>query len=230
MARETWKATQRRMKEADAGLFPWREIFQGEILDAGCGGDILDFPNVTPFDTPHGDLNQLSKYFKPEQFFTIASSHSLEHMKNPTAALRDWLTLVKPGGYIVATTPDWGSYERFTYPSKHNPDHRSSWSMIYKGSTFPIHCHIPTFLAQFNDVAEIRLMRYVEENYNWKLPPTTDQTWIPEQLCEIWNEFVVQKKLPAEPPVDNWEQETHEAQLRQDKLMRSQSSGSLQYT
>lgn len=194
MAKETTKAQIRRMRENNAGLFHWDSVFKGKILDAGSGDDPINLPNVTPFDTPQGDLNHLSRYFKPETFDLINSSHSLEHVFNPTAVFRDWLTLVKPGGHILALTPDIGSYERFTYPSLRNPDHKSSWSMIYKGSTFPIHCHIPTFLEQFKDVCDVRLMRYVEENYNWKIPhEVKDQTWIMEDGCEIWCEFLVRK-------------------------------------
>lgn len=195
MSRETWKATQRRLAEDDRGEFPWRKVFHGRGIDAGCGPDKLPFSNCIGFDVDDGDANKLSSYFPPESFDYVHGSHVLEHMHNPTAALRDWLKLVKPGGWIVQTVPDWGTYEWFTFPSKNNPDHKSSWSLIYRGSTFPIHCHIPTFLAQFKDVADIKLMRYVEENFDWKLPRSIDQTWIPETRCEIWNEFVLQKKV-----------------------------------
>lgn len=163
------------------------------MIDVGAGPDPLPFADCIGFDTPDGDANHLSKYFPPESFDLVHGSHVLEHMVNPGDALRDWMTLVKPGGYVVQTVPDIGAYERFTFPSKWNPDHKSGWSMIYRGSVFPIHIHIPTFLKEFSDVAETLLARYVEENFDWKLPTSVDQTWKEEDGVEIWCEFVLRK-------------------------------------
>lgn len=198
MAQESTKAQRRRFAEDDRGIFPWRTVFSGRVLDVGCGDNPLPgVKDLTTFDSANadviGDANHLSQYFDSESFQTINGSHVLEHMTNPRLALRDWLLLLKPGGYVVQTVPDWCAYERMQWPSRHNPDHRSSWSMIYKGSIAPIHIHIPSFLNEFSDVADILLMRYVEENYNWKLPPEIDQTWIEEDGVEIWCEFVIQK-------------------------------------
>lgn len=189
---ESSKAMRRRAREAASGFFPWRDVFKGKMLDAGCGPDKLPFADCIGFDTPDGDANHLSKYFPPESFDLVHGSHVLEHMINPQAALRDWLTLVKPGGYVVQTVPDVGAYENFTFPSRYNPDHRASFSMIYRGSAFPIHYHIPTLLESFNDIAETLLARYVEVNYDWKRREV-DQTWIEEDGVEIWNEFVLRK-------------------------------------
>lgn len=194
MSKETSKAMLRRMREADALILPWREIFTGRMLDVGCGDDKLPYDSCVGFDQPDGDANHLSRYFPAESFNVLHGSHVLEHMHDPTAALRDWLTIVKPGGYVVQTVPDWCAYERMQWPSRYNPDHKSSWSLIYKGSIAPIHCHLPAFLAQFKDVSDILLMRYVEENYDWKASPDIDQTWEPSQGVEIWNEFVLQKR------------------------------------
>lgn len=192
MSKETSKALIRRYREADCGGYPWHGWMMGKGLDVGCGDDcILGF---TPFDQKDGDANKLSTYFPANHFDVLHGSHVLEHMHDPEAALRDWLRIVKPGGFIVQTVPDVGAYERFTYPSKFNPDHKSSWSMIYRGSGFPIHVHLPTWLEKFSDVAEVLLCRYVEENYDWKKPLSVDQTWDATAGVEIWNEFVLRKK------------------------------------
>lgn len=193
MSFETRKAMRRRLNES---AHPWREWFSGSGLDVGCGPDdalIREFGFVG-FDEKDGDANRLSSYFQKESFDVIHGSHVLEHMRDPVAALRDWLSLLKPGGHVIQTVPDWCAYERMTWPSRFNPDHKSSWSMIYKGSIAPIHCHIPTFLAKFDDIAEVLLARYVEENYDWNKPLAIDQTWNPEDGVEIWNEFILRKK------------------------------------
>jgi len=201
MSFETTKAMKRRFAEHDAGGFHWRDVFRGQMLDVGCGPDKLKFDTCIGFDEENGDANHLSDYFPANSLHVLHGSHVLEHMADPRAALRDWLTLVKPGGYVVQTVPDIGAYERFEYPSKYNPDHRSSWSMIYLGSCFPIHCHIPTFLADFSSVAEVLLARYVEVGYDWKLGRHIDQTMPVEAGVEIWNEFVLRKnvELPIYP-------------------------------
>lgn len=194
MSFETRKAMARRFAEDDAGVYPWRRWFEGGGIDVGCGPDKVPLTTFRGFDQKDGDANQLSSYFGREMFDVIHGSHVLEHMRDPVASVWDWMKLLKRGGRMIMTVPDVGSYERFTFPSKYNPDHKSSWSMLYPDSPFPIHCHIPTFLAQYADLADIALMRYVEVNYNWKLPPNVDQTWEPAKACEIWNEFVLIKK------------------------------------
>lgn len=191
---ETSKAMRRRMKEDDDLIFPWREIFRGKMLDVGCGPDPLRYEGCIGFDSKDGDANKLSQYFEPESFDLLAGSHVLEHMADPRAAMRDWLKIVKPGGYVLQTVPDWVAYERMQWPSRFNGDHKSSWSMLYLGSIAPIHIHIPTFLKELEDIAEILLARYVERNFNWKLPADIDQTWREEDGVEIWNEFLIRKK------------------------------------
>lgn len=193
---ESTKALRRRWCEDARGEFPWRQIFTGRMLDVGCGPDKLPFPNVVGFDSENadvvGDANKLTEYFEPESFDVISASHVLEHVFNPAEAIRDWLTLIKPGGHLVALVPDVGAYERFTYPSTYNPDHKASFSMIYHGSSFPVHYHIPTLLATFDDVATVLLARYVERNYDWTA--SGDQTFNESGQVEIWNEFCLKKK------------------------------------
>lgn len=194
MAKETTKAQIRRMRENNAGLFHWDSVFKGKILDAGSGDDPINLPNVTPFDTPQGDLNHLSRYFKPETFDVIHSSNSLEHLYDPKAALADWLKVVKPGGHLVITVPSWELYEGMQWPSRYNPDHKSSWSLWQKGSPAPIHVFLPDFLDSFKNSCDVLLCRLVDTNYNYKVGTSSDQTWIFEHSIEAFLEFVLRKK------------------------------------
>ena len=188
---ETSKSMRRRWCEHAQGVFPWREIFVGNIIDVGAGDDPLRFDNVTAFDQAQGDANNLSNYFEPDSFDLIHASHVLEHLFNPLNCLRDWLTLLKIGGHIVVTVPDIGAYEDFKFPSRFNADHKCSFSMIYLGSVFPTHIHVPTMLGQLSDTAEVRLARYVEHNFDWHRRNSEDQTFREENGCEIWNEWVI---------------------------------------
>lgn len=169
-------------------------MFKGKGLDVGCGPDPLPFKNCQGFDMEDGDANNLSKYFPSDTFDYLHGSQVLEHMHDPARALRDWFTIVKPGGYVVQTVPDWVAYEGMQWPSRYNPDHKSSWSMIYRGSIAPIHVHIPTFLKSFEDIAEVRLARFVDDNYDYRIGVSQDQTWEPAKAVECWNEFVLQKR------------------------------------
>lgn len=194
MSFETSKAMRRRFREDDAGIYPWRQWFRGNGIDIGCGPDKVSLETFIGFDQQDGDANKLSAYFPAMQFDVIHGSHVLEHMHDPVAAIRDWFKLLKPGGRMIQTVPDWCAYEQMTWPSKFNPDHKSSWSTVYKGSIAPIHVYLPKFLNDLNHIAEMKLCRYVEENYDWKLPLSIDQTWNPEANVEIWCEFVLIKR------------------------------------
>lgn len=188
---ETAKATRRRVREAAAGFFPWRDVFRGRMIDVGCGDSPLLFAGVIGFDTPDGDANHLSRYFEPESFDLVHGSQVLEHMHDPAAALADWITLVKPGGYIVQTVPSWELYEGMRWPSVTNPDHKSTWSLWQKDSPAPTHCKMPEWLDQFQ--CRVVMCRLVDDNFNYKIGTKKDQTWIESDGVECWIEFVLQK-------------------------------------
>lgn len=190
--KEASKSLKRRIHEHHSGGFQWLDVFKGDGIDIGAGDDPLPFEGCKPFDQGDGDANKLSEYFPPESQDYLHASHVLEHMNDPHDAIMDWMKVLKPRGCLVVTVPDVGAYERFVYPSVWNCDHKASFSMIYLGSSFPIHVHLPTFLEQLKDVVEVVLCRYVERNYDWK-HTDIDQTFDPENGCELWNEFVLRK-------------------------------------
>jgi SAM-dependent methyltransferase len=185
---ESSKAMRRRMKECS---FAWGTIFTGDGIDVGCGPDKLKFPTCIGFDEVDGDANHLSRYFQPNTFDYLHGSQVLEHMRDPAAALRDWLTIVKPGGYIIQTIPSWELYEGMVWPSRFNRDHKSTWSMWQKGSPAPIHCKLPEWLDQFG--CKVLLCRLVDDNFDYRVGTSMDQTWVEADGVECWLEFVLQK-------------------------------------
>jgi len=190
--KETSKATRRRWCEESQGGFPWKSVFVGKGIDVGCGDDPLPFGNCQPFDQKDGDANRLSRYFPAGHFDYLHASQCLEHMHDPTTALAEWLKVVKPGGHVICTVPDWVAYEGMRWPSANNPDHKSSWSMIYRGSIAPIHIHIPTYLSKFP--VEVLLARFVDANYDYRIGTSRDQTREESAGVECWNEFVIRKE------------------------------------
>ena len=115
---ETAKARERRMRE---GFF--LRYCVGRGLDIGYGGDLL-CGNCVGWDLEHGDAQFLAKV-KNDSFDFVYSSHTLEHLADESAALRNWYRAVKPGGYLILFVPDRELYEKKTaLPSRWNPDHK----------------------------------------------------------------------------------------------------------
>jgi SAM-dependent methyltransferase len=137
----TTNAQARRIADPE---FPLR-YFVGTGVDMGSGGDPLGdyakhYPLMTvcyPFDKElgHGDT-QDTDTFPPDTLDFIHSSHLLEHVEDPYATLTHWLTLLKPGGYIISIVPDEDMYEQGVWPSQFNSDHKHTFT-IAKTTAIP---------------------------------------------------------------------------------------------
>ena len=111
--------------------------FVGRGIDIGAGGDPMGahkdlFPLITEMDAwdlDQGDAQELDG-LEPESYDLLVSSHALEHLADPVLALRRWLQVVKPGGYVVITVPDWGMYEKFRWPSQFGEGHLHRFCMV----------------------------------------------------------------------------------------------------
>ena len=104
-----------------------RSVLQGKGIDIGCGPDPVT-PDVRRFDIEDGDANEITKYVS-DQFDFVYSSHCLEHMKDPSSALKEWWKLVRPGGHLVFLVPDEDLYEQGVFPSRFNSDHKSTFTI-----------------------------------------------------------------------------------------------------
>ena len=104
----------------------------GELLDVGCGGGeflararalgwrVLGVEpdpraadvarSVRGLDVRQGLLEE--QRFPDARFDAVTSSHVLEHVHDPLAFLRECGRVVKPGGRVVAITPNIGSLGR----------------------------------------------------------------------------------------------------------------------
>jgi SAM-dependent methyltransferase len=101
---------------------------KGKVLDVGCGTQpYRDF--ITPYcDTYIGidyskhasslkkpDISADAHFlpFAPESFDSLVAFQVMEHLPNPQIFLNEARRVVKPGGYILITTPFmWGEHEQ----------------------------------------------------------------------------------------------------------------------
>lgn len=190
---EASKAMRRRFIEDRTGVFPWWPLFRGDGIDVGCGPDKIPFSKCCAFDKEHGDANDLREIFAAGRFSYLHASQSLEHMIDPAKALASWIDVVKPRGHIIVTVPDFVLYEGMVFPSRYNPDHKSTWSMWFKDSVAPIHCYLPQWLEQFENT-KVVLCRVVDTNYDYKIGTKQDQTLSESRGVEAFLEFVLKKK------------------------------------
>jgi len=105
-----------------------RRYFSGTVIDVGCGPDLV-VPHALPFDIEDGDAQWLRRYFEPQSFDCVHSSHCLEHMPEPGLALSQWWELVKPSGHLIVVVPDEDLYEQGIWPSLFNPDHKATFTL-----------------------------------------------------------------------------------------------------
>ena len=59
------------------------------------------------------DGSQLSE-IEDEKYDFLLSSHNLEHIANPIKAIKEWVRVLKPGGFMLLVLPD----KRFTFDHK----------------------------------------------------------------------------------------------------------------
>ncbi len=191
---ECSKATGRRLNTPGFGS----HYFVGDGVDVGAGNDPLGrfaglFPgiqSVTPFDTADGDAQDLA-CFTDGRFDFLHSSHCLEHLRDPFAALRNWTRVVRPGGYLVVLVPDEDLYEQGVWPSTFNGDHKRTFTVCKAQSWSPVSVNLTDLLAFVADRAEAVRVEVLHQTF---LPdrPREDQTCNPVGECAI--EFVLRRR------------------------------------
>ncbi len=191
---EMSKATKRRYQDPFYHLW----AFAGHGLDIGGGDDPLGrwchafarMKSCRTWDKGDGDAQEL-KGVKDNSYDWLASSHCLEHLHNPYTGLRNWIRVVKPGGWLTVTIPDATMYEQGKWPSRWNGDHKWMFSMSLPRSADPPRYNVLELVgSQIADVASPERIQLVRDFYSPALAHT-DQTLLPNVESAI--EFVLRK-------------------------------------
>jgi SAM-dependent methyltransferase len=143
-----------------------RTILSGRGIDIGCGPDPVG-PDVKRFDQTEGDANHITDFID-EQFDYVFSSHCLEHMQEPKAALLQWWKLVRPGGHLFFIVPDEDLYEQGVFPSRFNPDHKATFTFGKRASWSPV-SHDVRALAQSLPNGEVVSLERQDAGYDHRL-------------------------------------------------------------
>ena len=143
------------------------KYFNGKVLDIGCGKDIV-CPNAQPFDLEHGNAQRISDYLPAQTYDTVHSSHCLEHMTDPEAALSQWWSLVKPGGHLILVVPDEDLYEQGIWPSRFNSDHKATFRTNRETKFSPVSYDIKALVNKLPQSATVS-MEVHDHGYDYSL-------------------------------------------------------------
>lgn len=190
---EMSKATKRRYNDPTYHLW----YYNGVGLDIGGGDDPLGrwchafarMKSCRTWDKADGDAQKLLSIADNSLDF-VTSSHCLEHLNNPRSGLSRWVAVVKPGGYLVVTVPDFNLYENGTWPSKYNADHKWGFALNRPWSLSPPVINVIDLIQGVEDHANIERLQLVRDFYSPHLAGT-DQTLLPNVESAI--EFVLRK-------------------------------------
>jgi SAM-dependent methyltransferase len=196
--RECSKSIVRRL--ADSNFL--RKYFVGDGIDIGGKPDPLIlyaslFPGIRSlktWDWEDGDAQHMAGV-ADDSFDFVFSSHCLEHLVDPSEGLANWFRIVRPGGYLIVDIPDEDMYEQGVFPSTHNRDHKTSWTISKARSWSPASINLLDFVGVLGPAADIRKIEVIDSTFRPELP-RYDQTIAPIAECAI--EFIVRKRTADE--------------------------------
>lgn len=189
MVWEQSKAAKRRFYD---GAFLSR-YFVGQGIDIGGGPDPLGqyvgiFPlmrSVRNWDMQDGDAQKMEGV-PDNNFDFVHSSHCLEHMVDPRAALVNWTRILRPGGYLIVTVPDEDMYEQGQWPSRFNSDHKWSFTIMKAQSWSPVSINVLDLARDFADRLALERVQLLSDFFRPALAQRQiDQTLTPVAECAI---------------------------------------------
>ena len=196
--KECSKSIQRRLGDSNY----IRRYFVGNGLDIGGKPDPLllykeFFPLMTEvktWDWEDGDAQFLAGV-ADKAFQFIHSSHCLEHLVNPVEGLRNWLRVIREGGFMVITVPDEDLYEQGIFPSTFNQDHKWTFTILKQESWSKNSLNLLDIIRDLGPEVELVKIEQLSASYRFELP-RFDQTLTPVGECGI--ECIIRKRPQSE--------------------------------
>jgi SAM-dependent methyltransferase len=196
--KECSKSIARRLRDSNFTRF----YFRGNGVDIGGKPDPLSmyaelFPGISSikvWDLEDGDA-QIMAGVQDGAFDFVHSSHCLEHLRNPEEGLKNWLRILKPGGYMVVMVPDEDLYEQGVFPSSFNLDHKATFTIFKKRSWSTQSNNLLDLFRGLGPEARVEKIELLTGTYRFDLP-RYDQTLTPVGECGI--EFIIRKADPQE--------------------------------
>ncbi|NTW51581.1 MAG: class I SAM-dependent methyltransferase [Chlorobiaceae bacterium] len=177
----------------------------GNGIDIGAGGDpLVQYGELFPlmascrsWDLPDGDA-ELMEGIADNSFDFVHSSHCLEHMRNVSNALENWLRILKPNGHLICLVPDEDLYEQGVFPSTFNADHKHTFTIFKKTSWSNHSINVLALLSNLRQPIEIKKIELLDATYRYGLntmygKKRIDQTCTPIGECAI--EIIIRKKM-----------------------------------
>jgi SAM-dependent methyltransferase len=196
--RELSKSIQRRLHDSNF----IRRYFVGNGVDIGGKPDPLSlysefFPllkSVKTWDLEDGDA-QFMANVPDDSLDFISSSHTLEHLRDPVEGLKNWVRIVRPGGYIVFLVPDEDLFEQGRFPSTFNLDHKWTFTIWKETSWSERSVNVVDLIRSIGPEARVEKLELLTSSYRFDLP-RYDQTMTPVGEAAI--EVVIRKTDAAE--------------------------------
>lgn len=186
MGNETSKCYQKRKE-----LGHFEKYLKGKGIDVGAGRDCLKVKGKTiAWDLENGDGSVLAGIGDNSLDF-VYSSHFMEHVDHLPRTIMTSNRVLKTGGVLYFTVPDFALYEKRLWPSKFNRFHVRSFSLDIdrneagRKNHFHIHNDLKPLLDKYQfDLKESYLE---DDHYDKSLAASIDQTRIKERdvLCQI---------------------------------------------
>ena len=172
------------------------KYLHGKGIDIGCGDDplIVMKGSVISWDLPQGNAELLDGISDNSLDFAY-SSHCLEHLENVENALKNWCRVVKPGGFLHFSVPDYTLYEKDTFPSLFNPDHKHTFSIKIQreevGRNNHFHKNDIEKILKDNDF-DLLEFNLEDVGYDYTLEKNIDQTSQRHALAQVL--FIARKR------------------------------------
>lgn len=193
-----WEQSKAAKRRFGIGAFHNR-YFVGHGIDVGGKPDPLGqyagifarMASCRTWDLEDGDA-LFMKGVADSHYDFLHASHCLEHMVNVEEALANWIRIVKPGGFLIITVPEEDLYEIGNWPSKFNPDHKWTFTIMKEKSWSKKSINVLDLLRGYGDQIAVEKIELIRDFFrdSW-VPEQIDQTRTPVAECCI--EIILRK-------------------------------------